>query len=176
MIKQCLCVFVIFAVCSSFSIPEKLSKKADKVIAKFYEMEDFIKEAITISEVMNAETVSEFGDENLFRISSNDTILGYGYIGNAPSKTASFDYLVLFDTNFIITKSKVLIYREEYGGEIGSKRWLKQFLGKSPASSELKYNQDIIPISGATISVRSMTRAINDLLQSVGKLQKLNAL
>ena len=76
MIRQCLCVFVFFAVCSSFSIPEKLSKKADKVIAKFYQTKDFTKEAIAISEVMNAETVSEFGNENLFRISSNDTILG----------------------------------------------------------------------------------------------------
>ena len=105
-----------------------------------------------------------------------EVFLGYGYIGNAPSKTASFDYLVLFDENFIITKSKVLIYREEYGGEIGSKRWLRQFTGKTTTSAELKYNENIIPISGATISVRSMTRAMNELLQSIAILQELKAL
>ena len=68
-------------------------------------------------------------------------------------------------------KSKVLIYREEYGGEIGSKRWLKQFNGKS-GESEIKFPQDITPISGATISVRSMTNAINDVLQSIRTLQE----
>ena len=176
MIKQGLLVFLLFTICTAFSIPEKLSKKADKVIAKFYGTELFTKEIITVADSVNAKTVSEFGEENFFKIRSGEKFLGFGYIGNAPSKAATYDYLVLFDTNFIITKSKVLVYREEYGGEIGSRRWLKQFVGKSSASSELKYNEDVIPISGATISVRSMTRAINDLLQSVGKLQELNSL
>ncbi len=176
MIKQMLFVIVFAAIGTAFTIPEKLTKKADKVISKFYEIEYFTREAVSVSDVINAETTSEFGDENLFKIFANEKLLGYGYIGNAPSKAATFDYLVLFDTQFTIAKSKVLIYREEYGGEIGSKRWLRQFSGKSPASSQLKYNEDIIPISGATISVRSMTRAINELLQSIGKLQKLNAL
>jgi Na+-translocating ferredoxin:NAD+ oxidoreductase RnfG subunit len=176
MIKSLLFLFFFSLVSAAFTIPEKLSKKADKVITKFYEIEDFTKGAIAVSEVVNSETQSEFGDENLFSILANEKLLGYGYIGNAPSKTATFDYLVLFDAQFNITKSKVLIYREEYGGEIGSMRWLRQFTGKSPASSELRYNEDIIPISGATISVRSMTRAINELLQSIGKLQELKVL
>ena len=71
----------------------------------------------------------------------------------------------------IIIKSKVLIYREEYGGEIGSKRWLKQFNGKSSTSDEVIYGDNIVPISGATISVRSMTRSINDLLKSIKTLK-----
>lgn len=176
MIKKYLFVFLLLAICAAFSIPEKASKKADKVIAKFYETEDFTREIISISEAANAETTSEFNNGNFFRIESAGNFLGYGYIGAARSKTAMYDFLVLFDKNFIITKSKVLIYREEYGGEIGSKRWLKQFVGKSSTSPELIYNRDIVPISGATISVRSMTQAINDLLQSVGKLQELNVL
>jgi Na+-translocating ferredoxin:NAD+ oxidoreductase RnfG subunit len=142
------------------------------VIGKFYDAELFYKEMIPVSEADNAGTVSEFGDENLFKIMRAEEFLGYGYIGNAPSKTATFDYLVLFDKDFIITKSKVLIYREDYGGEIGSKRWLRQFTGKATTSPELKYNVDIIPISGATISVQSMTRAVNELLQSLATLQE----
>lgn len=160
----------------AFFIPEKVGKKADKVIEKFYETTDFRKEAIVISKDANAFTPSEFSNENLFRITSNKGLLGYGYIGNAPSKTATFDYLVLFDKDFIITKSKVLIYREEYGGEIGSKRWLEQFEGKGYTSGELRYNQEIIPISGATISVRSMTKAMNDLLKSIEDLHQRNEL
>ena len=143
---------------------------------KFYDVDAITTTPVVISETFNAETPSEFADGNLFKITSKEKTLGYGYIGNAPSKTATFDYLVLFDEAFIITKSKVLVYREEYGGEIGSKRWLKQFLGASPSTSELQYNDDIIPISGATISVRSMTKAMNNVLQSIAILQKANAL
>jgi len=166
--------FVLFGV--AFTVPEKVAKKADKVIGKFYDVELFYKEMVPISEADNVATVAEFGNENLFKIMRADEFLGYGYIGNAPSKTASFDYLVLFDENFIISKSKVLIYREEYGGEIGSKRWLRQFEGNTVSSPEFKYNENIIPISGATISVQSMTRAMNELLQSLGTLQERNSL
>ncbi|NND62783.1 MAG: FMN-binding protein [Flavobacteriaceae bacterium] len=168
----CLCLLVF----SAFLIPEKVEKKADKVIAKFYQTDTFSKEIITFSEEANRLTSSEFGQDNFFKITDGDTFLGYGYIGNAPSKTATFDYLVLFDKEMIVVKSKVLIYREEYGGEIGSKRWLRQFEGASSESEELKYNEDIIPISGATISVRSMTKAMNELFVSLKELQQLNLL
>jgi Na+-translocating ferredoxin:NAD+ oxidoreductase RnfG subunit len=103
-------------------------------------------------------------------------LIGYGYIGSAASKTAEFDYLVLFDSDLIIIKSKILIYREEYGGEIGSKRWLKQFNGKSLASDKIIYGDNIVSISGATISVRSMTNSINDLLISIKTLKNKKVL
>lgn len=156
---------------TGFIIPEKVMKKADKEIAKYYEIEEFSKVTIQVSEEINSMTPSEFGKSNFFSIHKNDQLLGYGYIGSAPSKTADFDYLVLFDSNLIIIKSKVLIYREEYGGEIGSKRWLKQFNGESINSNKLVYGQHIIPISGATISVRSMNNSINELLISLKELK-----
>ncbi len=160
-------LLVLFIATSAFTIPEKIEKKADKVIAKFYETESFSKQEVSISEAMNEMTSAEFKDGNLFQIISENERLGYGYIGTAPSKTATYEYLILFDSDFIITKSKVLIYREEYGGEISSRRWLRQFDGAAAGGKELKYNEDIIPISGATISVRSMTRAINEVLESI---------
>ena len=76
----------------------------------------------------------------------------------------------------IIIKSKVLIYREEYGGEIGSKRWLRQFNGKSIDTKEMVYGNHIVPISGATISVRSMTNSMNDLLMSLKELKNQKVL
>jgi len=88
-------------------------------------------------------------------------------VDKAPSKTADFDYLVIFDHNLKIARTKVLIYREEYGGEIGSKRWLRQFTGKSGEDSL----DDIAAISGATISVRSMTNAVKDILKTMKILQ-----
>ena len=97
-------------------------------------------------------------------------MLGYAFVDQAPSKTAKFDYLVIFDSDLKIINSKVLIYREEYGGEIGSKRWLKQFLGKT-GSDRVDTKKNIDAIAGATISVRSMTKSMDNLLQTIGILQ-----
>tara|TARA_R110001632_G_scaffold24670_5_gene68511 strand:+ start:1912 stop:2439 length:528 start_codon:yes stop_codon:yes gene_type:complete len=158
-----------------FTIPEKLEKKVDKVISNYFESEVFSKELLTIDASIAEELPAEFA-ENLFAVKNENALMGYVYIGNAPSKTATFDYLILFDKDFIVMKSKVLIYREEYGGEIGSKRWLKQFIGTSSASETLIPTQNISAISGATISVRSMTNAVNDVLKSIGILQERKAI
>jgi major membrane immunogen (membrane-anchored lipoprotein) len=62
------------------------------------------------------------------------------------------------------------VYREDYGSEIGSKRWLKQFLNKTP-EDRFVYRQNIAAISGATISVKSMTNAMNNLMISLASWQ-----
>ena len=68
-----------------------------------------------------------------------------------------------------------MVYRESHGGEVGSKRWLKQFIGVS-SKKYLEYQDDIVGISGATISVKSMTNEVNKLLKTVHILQTKNQL
>ena len=43
-----------------------------------------------------------------------------------------------------------MVYREDYGGEISSKRWLSQF-NNSNLNSRFEYGDNISAISGATI-------------------------
>jgi hypothetical protein len=74
---------------------------------------------------------SPFHADNFFEIKFKGKLLGYAYVSKAPSKTDQFDYLVLLDTELVVKKAKVLIYREDYGGEIGSKRWLRKFVHQS---------------------------------------------
>lgn len=150
----------------SFGLPKKIQKKVDKEIKTAYAVETFALNTITIPEAVASELPATFGADNFFEIKTETQSLGYAYIAKAPSKTAQFDYLVLLDTELVVKKAKVLVYREEYGGEIGSKRWLKQFIGKTQ-TDDLKYGDNIIAISGATISVRSMTGAMNNLLASL---------
>ncbi|GAA4898037.1 hypothetical protein GCM10023311_23530 [Flaviramulus aquimarinus] len=159
----------------SFGLPKNIQKKVDKEIKKSFNIETFNFTEVTIPTETAKDLPSKFETNNLFKIEANNTLLGYAYLSNAPSKTALFDYLVLLDKELIVLKSKVLIYREEYGGEIGSTRWLKQFIGKKGGDA-LKYGDNIIAISGATISVRSMTNAMNNLLESLKILQTKNVL
>jgi Na+-translocating ferredoxin:NAD+ oxidoreductase RnfG subunit len=171
-IKHAFLLLISFVLMSS-GLPKYIQKKVDKEIRAVYQIEDFELSPIVISSEITKTLPSTFDANNFFRIKTEQRDLGYAYLAKAPSKTDEFDYLVLFDKDLIIVKSKVLIYREDYGGEIGSRRWLKQFIGKSQ-NDELKYGDNIAAISGATISVRSMTYAINNLLRSLKILQDKN--
>lgn len=159
----------------SFGLPKNIQKKVNKEIIKTYNVEFFDFTEVVIPSDIAKELPSKFEANNLFKIEANGSLLGYAYLSKALSKTALFDYLVLLDKDLIVLKSKVLLYREEYGGEIGSTRWLKQFIGKK-GGDELKLGDNIVAISGATISVRSMTNAMNDFLKSLKILQNKNIL
>ena len=155
----------------SFNLSPRLQKKVSKEIKLAFNVEKFSLEKITVSSEINEELIHKINGENFFKINNNQELIGYAFIEKAPSKTDEFDYLVLFDASLIIKKAKVLVYREDYGGEIGSKRWLKQFIGRTK-TDRLKYEKDIIAISGATISANSMTIAVNNLLQTIEKLHR----
>jgi len=159
----------------SFGLPEVIQKKVNKEIRAAFNIEEFEFKPMSISAEIIPILPSSFGNNNLFEIESNNIRLGYAYVAKAPSKTDEFDYLVLLDNDLIILKSKVLAYRENYGGEIGSKRWLKQFIGKT-YHDDLRYGDNVMAISGATISVRAMTTAINNLLKSLKTLHSENIL
>lgn len=151
-------------------LPPHLQKRVNKEIKETYGVEvfDFVEKPFSMEEI--TKLPSEFNASNFFEIKQNDSLLGYAYVSKAPSKTDQFDYLVLFSPDLTIKKTKVLIYREDYGGEIGSKRWLKQFVGKTYENS-FDVGQSIDAISGATISVNSMTKAMDNLMKSLQKLR-----
>jgi len=164
-----------FLIVASFGLPKNIQKKIDKEIKATYNIEDYKIIPITLNSSITEVLPSKFNEYNFFKISSNDEVIGHAYVSKALSKTDEFDYLVLFDNDFIIVKSKVLIYREDYGSEIGSKRWLKQLIGKTQ-NDKLIYGDNIAAISGATISVKSMTNAINNLLKSIKTLHQKDLL
>ena len=141
-----------------------VSKKAVKEINKTFDKEDVRLVNTLTNDIPGIE------QDRLFTVFSEENIIGYAYIGEASSQTDTYEYLVIFDDAFGIKKAKVLVYREDYGSEIGSKRWLKQFLNKTP-EDRFVYRQNIAAISGATISVKSMTNAMNNLMISLASWQ-----
>jgi len=165
-------VYILFIICLSSltDIPDNYLKKINKEIFTVFEVEDFERESVFIDSNVLSEMDASFNPDNFIKIIKDQKHLGYFYFGKAPSKADEFDYMVIFDDQLIIKKIKILAYREDYGGEISSKRWLRQFNGSSK-SDLLKYGKDIKGISGATISAKAMTNAVNDLLANLSKLQ-----
>ena len=145
-----------------------LGKRVDREIEDEFQVSSFEHTGMQIEKDVQEKLPSEMSEDNFFRLKSGERVLGYVFLDKAPSKTAEFDYVVILKKDLSIARTKVLVYREEYGGEIGSKRWLRQFVGKSKPS-ELN---SIAAISGATISVRSMKMAITDLLKSIEILKE----
>ncbi len=58
---------------------------------------------------------------------------------------------------------EILEYKETYGGEIRRPEWRKQFKGKKLGDG-FKLGRDIMNISGATLSSRSVTDGVQRLL------------
>jgi len=159
--------FLIFG----FGIPKEIEKRVNKEIEKTFESSAIELHPVVVPEEINRLLPTKITGANFFTLSEQSELLGYVFVDKAPSKTAQFDYLVIFDQDLKVIHSKVLVYREEYGGEIGSKRWLKQFLGKT-GNDRVSHEINIDAIAGATISVRSMTLAMDKLFQTIGQLQK----
>ena len=171
LILACVVIFLIVG----FTTSKRVDAIIKKEITSLFNIENYTKESLSISEELNEELPIQITETNFFKINSNEELVGYYYFGQAYGKADYFDFIVIFDKELIVSKVKVVAYRESHGGEVGSKRWLKQFEGVT-THKELIYGDDIAGISGATISVKSMTNEVNKLLKSVQVLADNNQL
>lgn len=138
-------------------------------------------------ESVDFETIN--GYNKVFKVKEDEIVIGYLQvrrakgceIGGCSKKTLgknnslvrnyeNFDYIIIHDINYVIKYVKVVNYKSDYGYEIVSKRWLKQYVGTK--GIKLKYGHDIQAISGATVSGNSITDDISiasELLQIIEK-------
>ena len=90
-------------------------------------------------------------------------MIGYFILDYVVGKHLLIDYAVALDPEGKVIQVEILEYRESYGGEIRSENWRNQFKGKT-AQSPLLLNQDIMNISGATLSSRHVTEGVKRIL------------
>ena len=81
---------------------------------------------------------------------------------NVIGKSMPITFIVMFNSNQDIIFSSIVKYREGYGGEVKSRSWLNQFNGMKK-DSLYTYPKNIAGISGATISVKSVTKGMSKL-------------
>ena len=100
--------------------------------------------------------------ENDFEVFIGETgakIDGYALIQNTIGKHKPMTYMVGVDSTGHVLNVELLVFRESRGSEVRTKRFNVQYEGKT-VLDPVRINKDIINISGATMSVRSMSAGI----------------
>jgi hypothetical protein len=88
---------------------------------------------------------------------------GYAVVQNTIGKHKPMTYMVGVDNQGFVSDVELLVFREARGSEVRQKRFNAQYEGKT-VHDPVRINKDIINISGATMSVRSMSAGIKRVL------------
>ncbi len=104
---------------------------------------------------------SVHSEAQIFKAKSGDCV----FIDRVIGKHELITYAVGISRQGKIKGVEILEYRESYGHEIRGEKWRAQFIGKDGKSS-LKMNDDIMNISGATLSSAHITSGVRRLLQT----------
>lgn len=94
---------------------------------------------------------------------------GYALVQNTIGKHKPITYMVGVDPSGEVLNIEVLIYRESRGSEVRTKRFNAQYEGKT-VFDPIRMNKDIINISGATMSVRSLSAGVKRTLVIVDEV------
>jgi hypothetical protein len=94
---------------------------------------------------------------------TGDSIDGYAMVHNTIGKHKHMTYMVGVDNRGACTDVELLVFREAKGSEVRRKRFNAQYEGKT-VSDPIRINKDIINITGATMSVRSISAGVKRVL------------
>ncbi len=98
----------------------------------------------------------------IYKISIQDTVISYGFLDNVIGKSMPITFFVLLDVEGNIISTNIIKYREPYGGAVSNENWNEQFSGKN-SNSDFTVGKTVNGISGATISVNSVTKGIRKI-------------
>ena len=155
-------------------LPEYLAVKMSRQLSR-----TFGKKSVFVEQKL-PDTLSI--NHSFFKIVENDSVSGYAIISRAlgcqiggcetPNATEQafeqFYFVTAFDKNKNIKCVRVLEYTSDHGYQIANKGWLKQFEN----GNNFKVGTNVDGISGATISVNSITEGVNKQLQIMDKVNK----
>lgn len=107
----------------------------------------------------------------LFRIFSKEKLKAVGMLDNVYGKSQPITFMVIFDSTGSIISTNIIKYREPYGGGVANENWNNQFKGKN-SNSSFEIGEEVNSISGATISVNSVTLGIKKLAILFDEIKK----
>ncbi len=102
----------------------------------------------------------------VFAAKKGDEILGYAVVVNEIGKHRPITFVVGVDVGGKVRGVEIMVYRESVGSDVRTGRFLKQYQGKT-LDAPLRTGRDITNISGATLSVRAVSRGTRKALALV---------
>jgi Na+-translocating ferredoxin:NAD+ oxidoreductase RnfG subunit len=106
-----------------------------------------------------------------FKAESNGKVDGYAVIQETIGKHRPITYIVGVTPDGKVSDVEILVYRESKGSEVRMKRFNSQYEGKTPLDP-IRINKDIINITGATMSVRSVSAGVKRALVLVDEFYR----
>ena len=95
----------------------------------------------------------------VFRAVRGGTPIGRAIVVEEIGKHRPITFVVGLRPDRTVEDVAVMAYREAYGGEIATRRFLRQYAGKRPGD-DLRTPQGIKNVAGATLSVEAASRAV----------------
>ncbi len=89
--------------------------------------------------------------------------LGYALVTEERGKYRPITFMVGIAPDLRVRDVAILVYRESRGGEVRSRRFLAQYRGKR-AEDPIRVDRDIVNVTGATISARSVSTGVRRVL------------
>ena len=157
------------------NMAEVYLKEEDSLKIMFPKSERVHKELIKLTPEKKSSIEERIGwkfPEESFEIYIGETgsqIDGYALVQNTIGKHKPMTYMVGMDNKGLVSDVELLVFREARGSEVRQKRFNAQYEGKS-VLDPVRINKDIINISGATMSVRSMSAGIKRALVLVDEI------
>lgn len=95
----------------------------------------------------------------IFRALRGEQYLGQAFLVEEIGKHRPISFVVGLRPDGAVEDVAVIAYREAYGSEVRSRRFLSQYRGKRP-SDRLRTEREVRNVAGATLSVDAASRAV----------------
>jgi Na+-translocating ferredoxin:NAD+ oxidoreductase RnfG subunit len=109
----------------------------------------------------------------VFVARTGDRVDGYAVIDEERGQHEPITFAVKLSPAGAVERMEVMVYREGYGAEIREPRFRRQFEGKVERDA-LKVGDDLVAISGATISSKAMAIGVRRAVALVSVLRAEN--
>ena len=159
---------IVFTFCGKINAQEIKEEVRDIITNTFNKDVQYDYEKYIISDSLKTKVESiarqKFFSESVYilKIFDEEILSGVALLDNVYGKEMPITFLVIFDESGKIIRADIVKYREPYGGSVQNENWTSQFK-KKDSNSGFTVGDDIDGITGATISVKSVTNGIYKL-------------
>ena len=102
-------------------------------------------------------------NQKVWKAQAGEKFLGWLIQDEVLGKHEYITWVLALNADGVVKQIEILDYRETYGYEIRDEKWRAQFYGKQNGAN-LKLDDDIKNISGATLSCRHIADGVKRLL------------